>query len=202
MTTAFVLSGGGSLGAVQVGMLQALADRQITPDLLVGTSAGALNASYLAGRGTGRAALEGLAASWTATRRRHVFPIEPAHQLLALSGARPSLFTDRGLRRLITQHLDYERLEDATVPVFLVASDLLSGQEVVMSRGDGRSARCWPVPRYPESCRRCTAKAWRWSTVDWPTTRRSPSLSPRGRTPCSCCRPATAALWPRRRTRC
>lgn len=44
MTTAFVLSGGGSLGAVQVGMLQALVARGISPDLLVGTSAGALNA--------------------------------------------------------------------------------------------------------------------------------------------------------------
>jgi predicted acylesterase/phospholipase RssA len=44
MTTAFVLSGGGSLGAVQVGMLQALADHHIAPDLLVGAPAGALNA--------------------------------------------------------------------------------------------------------------------------------------------------------------
>ena len=38
MTTAFVLSGGGSLGAVQVGMLQALADHELAPDLLVATS--------------------------------------------------------------------------------------------------------------------------------------------------------------------
>ncbi len=49
MTTAFVLSGGGSLGAVQVGMLQALAERDITADLLMGTSAGALNAVFLGG---------------------------------------------------------------------------------------------------------------------------------------------------------
>ena len=41
MTTAFVLSGGGSLGAVQVGMLQALSERDVHPDLLIGTSAGA-----------------------------------------------------------------------------------------------------------------------------------------------------------------
>ena len=45
MTTAFVLSGDGSLGAVQVGMLQALAERGVQPDLLIGTSAGALNAA-------------------------------------------------------------------------------------------------------------------------------------------------------------
>ena len=60
MATAFVLSGGGSLGAVQVGMLQALADRGIEPDLLVGTSVGALNAACVAGHGTSPAALDEL----------------------------------------------------------------------------------------------------------------------------------------------
>jgi hypothetical protein len=54
MTTAFVLSGGGSLGAVQVGMLRALADQQVAPDLLVGTSVGALNAAFVAGHGVTR----------------------------------------------------------------------------------------------------------------------------------------------------
>src|SRR5436305_1734843 len=53
MTTAFVLSGGGSLGAVQVGMLQALSDRGVRPDVLIGTSAGAINAAYVAGHGNG-----------------------------------------------------------------------------------------------------------------------------------------------------
>jgi NTE family protein len=48
--TAFVLSGGCSLGAVQVGMLQALMESGIRPDLLVGTSAGAVNAAWIAGR--------------------------------------------------------------------------------------------------------------------------------------------------------
>ena len=48
MTTAFVLSGGGSLGSVQVGMVQALAERDVHPDLLIGTSAGAMNAAVLA----------------------------------------------------------------------------------------------------------------------------------------------------------
>ena len=73
MTTAFVLSGGGSLGAVQVGMLQALAERRITPDLLVGTSAGALNAVFVAAHGTGPAALDLLAGTWTALRRDDIF---------------------------------------------------------------------------------------------------------------------------------
>src|SRR5215469_12548461 len=84
MTTAFVLSGGGGLGAVQVGMLQALAARKQTPDLLVGTSAGALNASYIAGFGTTGDVLDALAEIWIQLRRGDVFPLSPSRHLLAL----------------------------------------------------------------------------------------------------------------------
>ena len=50
MTTAFVLSGGASHGAIQVGMLEALYERGIEPDLIVGTSAGAVNGAFIASR--------------------------------------------------------------------------------------------------------------------------------------------------------
>ena len=140
MTTAFVLSGGGSLGAVQVGMLKALADRQITPDLLVGTSAGALNAVYVAAHGTGPAALDRLAAIWTALRREDVFPLRAPQMLLALAGARDSLCTHYGLERLVRQHMGFSRLEEVPIPVHLVTTDLLSGEEVLLSEGDTVSA--------------------------------------------------------------
>ena len=48
MTTAFVLGGGGVLGAVEVGMLRALLERDIVPDLVLGTSVGALNGALVA----------------------------------------------------------------------------------------------------------------------------------------------------------
>lgn len=48
MTTAFVLGGGGALGAVEVGMLRAILERDITPDLVLGTSVGALNGAMVA----------------------------------------------------------------------------------------------------------------------------------------------------------
>jgi NTE family protein len=140
MTTAFVLSGGGSLGAVQVGMLQALADRNESPDLLVGTSAGALNAGYVAGHGTGRDALDALAGIWVGLRRRDVVPFSPARHLLALSGARESVFSSDGLRRLIDAHLSYRHLEDAAIGVHVVATNMLSGDEVLLSTGDAVSA--------------------------------------------------------------
>jgi NTE family protein len=140
VTTAFVLSGGGSLGAVQVGMLQALAEQGISPDLLVGTSAGALNAAFVAAHGTGRAALDRLAGIWTTLRREDVFPVRAPQVLLALAGARDSLCVHDGLERLVRQHLALSRLDDAATPVHLVATDLLSGEEVLMSDGDPVSA--------------------------------------------------------------
>jgi NTE family protein len=140
MTTAFVLSGGGSLGAVQIGMLQALAERDVRPDLLIGTSAGAVNAAYVAGHGTGRLALDGLADTWRGLRRQDVFPFDPLRHLLALAGSRDSLCSNRNLRRLIDTYLPYRDLEDAAIPVHIVTTNLLSGEEVLLSTGDAASA--------------------------------------------------------------
>jgi NTE family protein len=140
MTTAFVLSGGGSLGAVQVGMLKALADQGIAPDLLIGTSAGALNAGWVAGHGMDEHSLEELGRIWRGRRRRDVFPVDPLRSMLAVVGARPSLCSAEPLRRLVADHLPFARLEDAALPVHVVTTDLLSGQEVLLSTGDAVDA--------------------------------------------------------------
>ncbi|MEO6512397.1 MAG: patatin-like phospholipase family protein, partial [Nocardioides sp.] len=63
MTTAFVLGGGGVLGAVEVGMLRALFERGITPDLVLGTSVGALNGALVA-RDPSVAVIERLTELW------------------------------------------------------------------------------------------------------------------------------------------
>ena len=94
MTTAFVLTGGGSLGAVQVGMLQALSAYGVRPDLLVGTSSGAMNAAWVAGHGMSADSLAELASIWTGLRRTDVFPVDPGRVvrgLLGLSSAVSSL---------------------------------------------------------------------------------------------------------------
>ena len=140
MTTAFVLSGGGSLGAVQVGMLQALAARRIEPDLLVGTSAGALNAAFIGSHGMTDASLSELATIWTDLRRGDVFPLHLARLTAATLGLAPSLCPNDGLRRLVDRHLACDRLEDARVPVHVVATDVRSGKEVVLSEGDAVEA--------------------------------------------------------------
>ena len=140
MSAAFVLSGGGGLGAVQVGMLQALSERGVEPDLLVGTSAGAINAAYVGGHGMGADALNDLAGIWRSLRRRDIFALRPLHGVLALAGARASLFTAEPLRRLVQVNLGYQDLLDAAVELHLVTTDLSSGHEVMLSSGDAASA--------------------------------------------------------------
>jgi hypothetical protein len=87
MKTAWVLRGGASFGAAQVGMARALLEAGHHPDLLYGTSAGALNAAWLAADPT-LPGLDRLAELWTRARRRDVFPIDP---WVALSGV-PELY--------------------------------------------------------------------------------------------------------------
>jgi NTE family protein len=140
MTTAFVLSGGGSLGAVQVGMLAVLNERGFRPDLLVGTSVGALNAAYLGVNGYDAAAIDRLAGIWRRLRRADVFPFQPVRQTMAFAGRRPSLCSQRPLRRLVESNLAIENLEDARIELHIVTTDVMSGEEVLLSSGDAISA--------------------------------------------------------------
>jgi NTE family protein len=132
---AFVLSGGASLGAVQVGMLRALLDEGVRPDLIVGTSVGAVNGAFLASCEPGAEAVEELAAIWRSVRRGQVFPVEPLTGFLGFIGARKNLVPAGALRRLIATHTRHERLEELPIPLHVVACDLLRGAEVLLSEG-------------------------------------------------------------------
>ena len=139
MTTAFVLSGGASLGSIQVGMLLGLAEARITPDLIVGTSVGAVNGGWVASR-PHVAGIGALADLWRSLSRSNVFPTRPILGLLGFLGRRPNLVPDNGLRRLVSDHLGFSRLEDAPIPFHVVATDVLSGQDVLLSSGDAVDA--------------------------------------------------------------
>ena len=136
MSSAFVLTGGGSLGAVQVGMLQALHERGIDPDLVIGTSVGAMNGAYLAGPGSPSQRLSGLAELWTRIRRRDVFVADPRRWLGAALGTSPSLFPSVPLRMLLEQQLGYRTFEQARIPMAVMATDLTTGQGLVLTDGD------------------------------------------------------------------
>ncbi len=139
MTTAFVLSGGGSLGSVQAGMILALAERDIVADLIVGTSVGAVNAGWLAGN-PGRDGATALAETWRSIHRRDVFPNDLPGGLLGFVGRRDHLVSARGLRAILGKHLAFERLEDAPTPIRVVATDIRTGEDVVLTTGDAVDA--------------------------------------------------------------
>jgi NTE family protein len=135
MSVAFVLSGGASLGAIQVGMLHALIDRRIRPDLIVATSVGAVNGAFVASHGPTMDALDELAGLWRQVRRGQVFPLEPLTGLLGFVGVRRNLVPGGALRRLVARNVLHQRLEDLPIPLHVVACDVLSGREVLLSRG-------------------------------------------------------------------
>lgn len=131
--TAFVFAGGGSLGAVEVGMLKALVAHGVHADFVVGASVGAVNAAYFAGdpSAAGTARLEAL---WRGIRRADVFPASFG-RLLGSLVRRDSLVDPEALSSLLERHLPYERLEEAPLPCHVVATDALSGGEVVLGSG-------------------------------------------------------------------
>jgi NTE family protein len=138
--TAFVLSGGASLGAIQVGMVRALYERGIAPDLIIGASVGALNGAFLASRPATEETADELAAVWRGINGWQVFPLGPLSGFLGFFGARDYLMPNRRLRELITDHIEFGTLEDAPTPFHVIATELLSGRELRISHGDALQA--------------------------------------------------------------
>jgi len=132
--TAFVLSGGGSLGAVQVGMLRALFESGIRPDMLIGTSVGAVNAAWVAGHPDPDGMAE-LADIWLSLRRQDVFPLSPLTSARGLLGRSNHFISNASLRSVLEKNIPYERLEEASLPVHIVATDLKSGRAAILASG-------------------------------------------------------------------
>lgn len=123
--TAWVLGGGGNLGAVQVGMLQALVERGEMPDLILGCSVGSLNGLAMATdpSPTGVARLRDI---WMDVRGDTLFPgVSRPWDLLR---RRRSLYPDSGVRALIARCAPFEHIEDYPVPFECVATNLETGR--------------------------------------------------------------------------
>ncbi len=133
-TVAFVLQGGGSLAAGQVGMLRALLEAGIRPDMVVGSSAGALNAVAFAQNPT-EAGLDELQELWARIRRSDIFPFSPRQLVHGLIGRRGGLVSPDRLRALLAEHIGIGRLEDAVIPVGVVTTDAATGRPAVLSSG-------------------------------------------------------------------
>jgi NTE family protein len=116
-------------------MLEALYEQDITPDFLVGTSVGALNAAFVASRLQSPQTATELGGVWRDLQRRHVFPLRMSALVGGVCGRRDHLVPDRELRRLIRRYIQFEDLADAAIPLHLVAFDLIEGRELLLSEG-------------------------------------------------------------------
>jgi NTE family protein len=137
-TTAFVLAGGGSFGAIQVGMLRELVAHGVKPDFVVGSSVGALNGAYFAGDPTA-AGVARLASIWCGLKRQDVFPLT-VRRLVGMLFASASLVDASGLRGLIERNLPFRALENAVIPMHVMATNLLNGASVHFSSGSAVEA--------------------------------------------------------------
>jgi NTE family protein len=120
---------------MQVGMLRALYELNVVPDLLVATSAGGLNAAYVASRPQTLGTTRELGRIWRGLHRDDLFPVSPWTMIGGLIGKRDHLVPAGPLRKLVGRHLQFADLADAPIPVHLVAFDLDEGCEVVLSAG-------------------------------------------------------------------
>ncbi len=116
-------------------MLEALYERDIHPDVLIGTSVGAINAAFIASRPPTLETTRRLREVWRRLSRGQIFPANPLTAGLGLLGMRDHSVPVGSLRRLLDSHVEIERLEDASVALHVLATDALSGEEVLLSNG-------------------------------------------------------------------
>jgi NTE family protein len=130
----YVLGGGGSLGAVQVGMLQALSERPIPPDIVAGTSVGSLNGVVLALEP--KSAANRLSHLWARMTRDRVFPGGLLAQARTLQHTRTHLFPSSGLTTVITDFIGADlSFADLALPFAAVTTDITTARPHVVRDG-------------------------------------------------------------------
>ncbi|WP_084104433.1 patatin-like phospholipase family protein [Demequina sp. NBRC 110056] len=135
MTVAFVLGGGGVRGAVEVGMLRALLERGVKPDLVVGTSIGAINGSAVAANPT-PSVVERLERAWASPEAGAVYGEWWPRQLRRLAQSRTHLNDPEPLRELIADMVGAEaRFEDLEVPLAVCAASIERAAETWFDSG-------------------------------------------------------------------
>ena len=115
-------------------MLRAVYEHGIAPDVIVGTSAGAVNGAYIASRPPTPDTATALEALWRQMSTFQVFPPNPVTAVLGLVGEHDYLISNDGVKRQIEAHAGFTRMEDAAIPFHVVATDVLSGQKVRISQ--------------------------------------------------------------------
>src|SRR5258708_9420714 len=131
--TAFVFAGGGSFGAIQVGMMHSLAAHGILADMVVGSSVGALNGAYYAGDPTLKGVLR-LETIWRGLQRHDVFPVT-WRTLLGFLLRRDFLLPHDANRKIIDDPNPYRKREDWQAPGPIRATgNVLAGKRLFSGR--------------------------------------------------------------------
>ena len=132
---AFVFSGGAALGAIQVGMLKALQTHGIYPDLITGTSVGALNGAVIADHGLkeGISILEQL---WYELKDGDAFPGGRLTHLRHLISQRTSIYSNHGLHNIIKRTLRSTRFEQLQLPFGALAANVMNNHGAMFHQGD------------------------------------------------------------------
>jgi NTE family protein len=130
LTTAFVLSGGGNRGPLEVGALRSLLKHGIAPGFFVGTSAGSINSAFMAAYGLDLAATSRLATGWHSASKATVYGGNILQIAWRLIRGADSFFPSNGMRRLIEQHLPQgvRTFGQLQCPCYVTTVDLRSGR--------------------------------------------------------------------------
>jgi predicted acylesterase/phospholipase RssA len=136
---AFVLSGGGNLGALQVGMMYALVESGVRPGMIIGTSVGAINGAFLASRPNLPGIAE-IARLWSSLRRKDVLGVDLGTLVGGFRGRPRHLFDSSLIRRILDSFVAFRRLEEAPISLTVVATELHTGEAVILNSGDVTTA--------------------------------------------------------------
>jgi len=133
MTTAYVLAGGGNLGAVQAGMLVELVTQGVRPDLIVGVSAGAINGAFFASDPT-PTMTNRIAAIWGRMTTHQALGLG-WRSALGVLGWRDPVASPDGLRQILDGDLPAREFRNLAIPLHVVCADRITGSDVVLSEG-------------------------------------------------------------------
>jgi NTE family protein len=145
-STGIVLSGGGARAIAHLGALRALEEKNIRPNALAGSSAGALIAALYA-------------AGLPPQKIRDIFQETAYFGVFHLLFGRPGLFDMQAMRATLETHLPVRNFEDLTIPVYIAATNLTTGRSEIISSGPLLepllASACVPVVFEPVQYRGC-----------------------------------------------
>ncbi len=123
--TALVLGGGGARGYAHIGVIEALEEAGIKPDMIVGTSIGAIvGAGYASGLTVGE--MKSVAGSIT---------VKKFVELMDVSLSSQGLIRGKGVSDFLKQTIKKETFEELNIPFYTVSTNILTGEKVVINHG-------------------------------------------------------------------